>query len=409
MSSRARANGEGSIFPYRNGFAAYVWVTKPNGQRQRKYVYGATRQGVHDKWLKLQQQARQGPMATCVPQLGEFLTYWLDEVVKPNLAPLTHATYETFVRVYIIPGIGTKRLDRLQVRDIQTWINKVAQTCQCCAQDKDARRAEMKRRCCAIGRCCHGTPSPRTINDIRGCLRAALSHAIAEDLISKNPAAAIKVPSARRRTRKVQAWSSEEARQFLESARADDDPFYAGYALVLALGLRKGEVLGLVWDDINLDADELTIGRQLQRVRHQLLHREPKTATSDDVMLPLVDLCTTALRQRRTQQATAREVAGAMWQGGTWVFSTKWGTPIEPRNFNRSWDTRCRKAGVHKITVHDGRRTCATLLVDLDVHPREVMQILRHAQIAVTMEVYAQASSKATRTALKRLGDSLHG
>jgi hypothetical protein len=87
MTSRARANGEGSIFPYRNGFAAYVWVTKPNGQRQRKYVYGTTRQGVHDKWLKLQQQARQGPMATCVPQLGEFLTYWLDEVVKPNLAP----------------------------------------------------------------------------------------------------------------------------------------------------------------------------------------------------------------------------------------------------------------------------------------------------------------------------------
>jgi hypothetical protein len=113
-------------------------------KRQRKYVYGKTRQAVHDKWLKLQQQARQGPMATCVPQLSEFLTYWLDEVVKPNLAPLTHATYETFVRLYITPGIGAKRLDRLQVRDIQTWINKVAQTCQCCAQDKDARRPETK-------------------------------------------------------------------------------------------------------------------------------------------------------------------------------------------------------------------------------------------------------------------------
>src|SRR5947209_16016623 len=95
-------------------------------------------------------------------------------------------------------------------------------------------------------------PSPRTINDIRGCLRAALSHAIAEDLISKNPAAATKVPSARRRTRKVQVWSSDEARQFLESARADNDPLYAAYALVLALGLRKGEVLGLVWDNLNL-------------------------------------------------------------------------------------------------------------------------------------------------------------
>ena len=101
MTSRTRANGEGSIFPYRNGFAAYVWVTKPNGGRQRKYVYGTTRQIVHDKWLMLQQQARQGPIATCVPRLGDFLSYWLDEVVKPNLAPLTHATYETFVRLYI--------------------------------------------------------------------------------------------------------------------------------------------------------------------------------------------------------------------------------------------------------------------------------------------------------------------
>lgn len=82
---------------------------------------------------------------------------------------------------------------------------------------------------------------------------------------------------------------------------------------------------------------------------------------------------------------------------------------FEPRNFNRSWDARCAKAGVRKITVHDGRRTCATLLVDLDVHPRQVMQILRHAQIAVTMENYAQASSKATRAALKQLGDSLGG
>ncbi len=409
MTGRARANGEGSIFPYRTGFAAYAWVTKPNGQRQRKYVYGKTRDQVHEKWLTLQQQARRGPMATNVPRLGEFLHYWLDEVVQPNLAPLTHATYESLVRLYIIPGIGEKRLDRLQVRDVQIWINTVARTCQCCAQGKDTARLEKKRRCCALGRCCHSTPSPRTVNDIRGCLRAALSHAIAEDLIARNTAASVKVPSARRRTRKLQSWSSEEARRFLESARDDHDPLYAAYALVLVLGLRKGEVLGLLWDDLDLDAGELTMGRQLQRVGRQLLHRETKTATSDDVTLPLVDICTVALRHRQAQQTETRQSAEQAWQEGTWVFTTRWGTPIEPRNFNRSWDTRCAKAGIRKITVHDGRRTCATLLVDLDIHPREVMRILRHAQIAVTMEIYAQASSKATRAALKRLGDSLDG
>lgn len=219
----------------------------------------------------------------------------------------------------------------------------------------------------------------------------------------------VKVPSARRRTRKVQAWSSEEARRFLESARADDDPLYAVYTLILVLGLRKGEVLGLLWDDIDLDPGELSLGLQLRRVDRRLLHRETKTATSDDVVLPLVDLCTGALRHRQTQQTQARQAAGAAWRGGKWVFSTKWGTPIEPRNFNRSWDTRCAKGGVRKITVHDGRRTCATLLVDLDVHPREVMRILRHAKISMTMEIYAQASSNATRAALKRLGERLDG
>ena len=91
------------------------------------------------------------------------------------------------------------------------------------------------------------------------------------------------------------------------------------------------------------------------------------------------------------------------------MFTTRYGTPIEPRNFNRSWDARCAKAGVRKITVHDGRRRCGTLLADLDGHPRVAMQILRHAQFSLTMEIYTLASSTATRAALKRLGDSLDG
>ncbi|MGH3829479.1 MAG: tyrosine-type recombinase/integrase [Pseudonocardiaceae bacterium] len=406
MTGRARANGEGSIFPYRNGFAAYSWVTKPDGQRQRKYIYGKTREQVHEKWLKLQQQARQGPMATSVPNLGAFLAYWLEEVVRPNLAPATYVNYELFVRLHITPRLGDRRLDRLGVRDVQTWINEVARTCQCCAQGKDTARPEKKRRCCAVGKCCEARLSPRTVNDIRACLRAALSQAVTEDLIAKNMANSIKVPSVRKR--KGKAWSSEEARHFLENARSERDPLYAVYVLILVLGLRKGEVLGLTWADIDLDAGELSIGRQLQRVSRQLLHRETKTATSD-ATLPLPDVCAAALRLRKMEEAHARDIAGSAWQGGKLIFTTKWGTPIEPRNFNRSWDARCAKAGVRRITVHDGRRTCATLLVDLDVHPREVMQILRHAQIAVTMEIYAQASSKATRSALKRLGDSLGG
>src|SRR4051812_14060708 len=136
MPGRARANGEGSIFPYRNGYAAYVWVTKPDGKRQRKYVYGQTREIVHDKWIKLHQQAKAGPVATRVPTVAAHLAYWLREVVEPNNAPLTYATYETLARLYIVPALGAKHLDRLSVRDVQSWLNQTARACQCCAQGK---------------------------------------------------------------------------------------------------------------------------------------------------------------------------------------------------------------------------------------------------------------------------------
>lgn len=406
MNNRVRANGEGSLFTYRNGYAAYVWVTTPVGTRERKWIYGRDRDELHDRWIDLQKQARNGPVATKVPKLAEYLAYWLQEIVAPNLAPLTYATYETLTRLYIVPGLGSKRLDKLTVRDVQTWLNKVRQSCQCCAQGKDACRPEKTRRCCAIGNCCGAVPSPRTVSDLRTVLRSALSSAAREELITKNVVTMTQLPARRRRKRKP--WSSEEARTFLESVRLDDNALYAAYVLILVLGLRKGEVLGLTWPDVDLEAAELTVGWQLQRVRGELLHRETKTEASD-ATLPLPPICMAALRQRQTAQDRTREVAGETWTRSGLVFTTRYGDPIEPRNFNRYFAARCAAAGVRQITVHDARRTCATLLVDLDVHPRVVMQILRHAQFDVTMEVYASASSAATREALKRLGASLDG
>jgi integrase len=173
------------------------------------------------------------------------------------------------------------------------------------------------------------------------------------------------------------------------------------------LGPRKGEVLGLVWDGVDLDKAELTTKLQIQRIKRQLLHRQTKTAASD-ATLPMPDLCVAALRISEQQAKDAKAKAGAAWRGATLVFTTVFGTPIEPRNFNRSWDRRIEKSRVRKITVHDAR-TCASLLADLDIHPRVAMAILRHARFSVTMEIYTQVSTKATRAALKRLGESLDG
>jgi integrase len=120
--------------------------------------------------------------------------------------------------------------------------------------------------------------------------------------------------------------------------------------------------------------------------------------------LPMPGICVTALRIREKDQAAARAAAGASWVQVGLVFTTRAGTPFEQRNLNRRFETRCAKAGVRRITVHDMRHTCATLLAALDVHPRVAMWILRHAQVDVTMNVDTEVSDASTLKALKRLG-----
>ncbi|MEU0771226.1 site-specific integrase [Streptomyces albogriseolus] len=405
--SGKRANGEGSIYPYKNGYAAYVWVTKPDGKRARKYAYGKTREEVHEKWLNLHAEAKRGPVATRHPTVGAFLSYWLDSVVKPNLAPLSYVSYEGSVRLYIAPHLGSKRLDRLTVRDVREWVTKLSTVCQCCAQGKDAKREARRRRCCAVGECCEAYPSRRVVQAARDALRAALTHAVAEELISKNVASLVKVPKPRRR--RIKPWSVAEASQFLTDAAARDDHLFAAWVLVLCLGLRRGEVLGLTWKSVDFERGELYVDHQIQRAGRQILHRETKTEDSDD-FLPLPALCLKALRMRRAQQIGDRKAAGELWQNShDLVFTTKYGTPIEPGNLTRMFALRARRAGLREIPLRNTRHTCSSLLVALKVHPKVAQRILRHSQIAMTMEVYAEASEEEVRAAIGKLSDVMGG
>lgn len=305
--------------------------------------------------------------------MARYLTRWLTGVVEPDLEPATYAYYETMARLYVSPALGAIPLDRLQTGDVQAWLDQLPQACQCCAQGKDAARPAGRRHCCAIGACCDRYPGRRTVQAARDTLRAALNHARASGgLVPRNVAAFATVPSPHRRRREGSAWSTAEASRFLASAYADGDPFCAAYVLVLASALSKAEVLGLTWPSADLDNGELGTAWQLQRVGEQLIHK--KLAATEDPgaghTLPMPDICSAALRLRAREQAAARGQAGARWQDSDLVFTTRWGTPIEPRNFNRSFDARCAKAGVPRIPVHDTRRTCAQLLAALDVQPR---------------------------------------
>lgn len=187
--------------------------------------------------------------------------------------------------------------------------------------------------------------------------------------------------------------------------------------LILVLALRKGEALGLIWpDDDWPPADEesavIDLEWQLQRVGgHPLTHKHRLKADGSTDTLPLPPIAITALRIAKRGQDQARTE--------TWpqlcicgekhmvIFATKNGRPIEPGKINVAFDRRCKWAGVRRITIHDTRRTCGSLLAALDVHPRVAMAILRHSKIALTMEIYTQVPDKVTRDALRRLSDQL--
>lgn len=400
--SRTRHNGEGSIYPCSHGFGAYAWITTPEGRRQRKYVYGRSRDDVHRKWLELQRASRSGPVVSRSPTLAQYLAGWLADVVGPNLAPSTASNYGLFVRLYISPDLGLRKLNKLTVRDVQAWMNVLRSRCQCCAQGKDAARD--KPRCCALGSCCEQLASEWTRHQAWTVLRAALSSAVRDELVPRNVAALVRVPVPRQR--RAVTWSVEHSRRFLESAREEGDPYYAGYVLMLVLGLRRGEVLGLAWRDVDLESKDLRVAWQLQRVGGRLMRRETKTASSDASM-PLPDICVRALELRFTQRDAWVADAGELWHESGLVLSTRLGMPVDPRNFHRAFKARAAKADVPVTTVHATRHACASLLVALDVHPRVAMQILRHSQIAVTMDVYSQVSSSSTVAALKRLGEQL--
>ena len=230
-----------------------------------------------------------------------------------------------------------------------------------------------KRRCCAVGKCCESRLSEYTVQGILRVFRSALSNAVREEMIPKNVASLVRV-SKPRKSRKVKPWTVEEAQQFLASAREADDSLYAAFVLILVLGLRRAEVLGLAWD-LDLDLAELFVGEQLQRVSPKILRRETKTEASE-APLPLPAICVAALKLRKKQQDAVRRAHSERWTDTGLVFTTRYGTPIEPRNFNRSFDYRIARAAVRRINVHGTRKTCGTLLAELaELGPARLSQV----------------------------------
>jgi integrase len=183
--------------------------------------------------------------------VSAYLAYWLDGVAVHHLRENTHNRYAASIRLHLNPGLGIKKLARLTTRDVRTFLDGLRTTCQCCAQ----RRDSVRRSCCAIGQCCGKRLSPLTVTYVHAVLKSALEHAVREDELPRNVARNVKTTTPR--PRRFQPLTAAEARQLLQAANSDR--LHALYELALRTGLRKGELLGLHWEDLDLNGGTATI------------------------------------------------------------------------------------------------------------------------------------------------------
>jgi integrase len=246
--------------------------------------------------------------------------------------------------------------------------------------------------------------SVRLVQVMKTVLSSALTRAMREELLMRNVARLAEVPAWERRP--ITPWSAAEARAFLDAAK--DDTLYPAFVLLLLYGLRRGEVLGLRWHDIDQADNEIRIRQQVQRVKGRLWIGPVKTAAGRRD-LPLLQLASDVLAIRDAAQAADRVELGRAWHNNGLVFTTRTGRPIEPRNLVRSFRRICDANGLRVISVHHLRHTTATLLKNLKVPARDAQLILGHSRLAVTLEIYSHEDREAHREALGKISDVLGG
>ncbi|MFH9549150.1 tyrosine-type recombinase/integrase [Streptomyces sp. NPDC017435] len=363
-------NGAGTITKRKDGrYQCAVYVLQPDSTRARKFAYGKTWAECDTKRRELLTKVDQGvPVPTRSAKLSDWLPYWLDNIVKPRRKLSTYDKYEAHVRLYLVPMLGSKRLESLSVADVRRFLTQL-----------------------------ENRTTAATAKESHRVLRTALSAACREELIARNVAGLVEPPRAS--SRELSPWTLDETLDFLAASRKD--PLYAAFVLAIAMGLRRGELVGLRWTDVDLDKRVLYVRQQTQRRRGVLYDDDTKNRRNR--ALPLPAMCIAPLRWHRMRQVAAKQRAGEPWDDGGYVFATRNGRPIEPRNMYRSFTRVAQSAGLRVIRLHDARHGCATLLTAAGVAPRVVMEILGHSQISITMDVYTHVVQDTQREAISHM------
>ena len=410
--AKRRSNGEGAIYQTKDGrWRAAVDLGWKDGKRDRKYLSGPTKAAVARKVREALAQVDAGVPLTRDgrgPTLEEWLWYWFDNVQSRRVRPSTREDQRTHIRLHLAPELG-----RLRLRDLTP---ERVETLQISLLDRGLSAA--------------------TVLKVHRTLSRALKVALQRGFVARNVCSLVDPP--RQKREEVEPLTKPEARRIL--AAATEVRNSARWSVALSLGLRQGEALGLCWDAVDLERGTVAIKQSLARSRfahgcdratpcgkrpvecparvgEPMRLEKPKSRAGERVVTlpaPLLD----ALRKQRSEQDLERLEAGSEWwappaaaRGASWdlVFRTPTGRPIQHSRDHKDWQALLVSAGVRRARLHDARHTAATLLLEMNVKPRVVMEILGHSSIGLTMNTYSHVMPELERAAAAQMAAALWG
>lgn len=376
-----RANKDGSLTYSKT---VNLGFDSLSGKRRQARLSGKTVKELRQKWIAETKRLHDGDyIEPSKVTLGDYLTHWLATYAQHNVRPTTYRSYEQLIRVHIRPALGNVPLQKLTPAHLQRFYS-----------DK------------LVGGRSDGKPgglSPRTVRYLHSVIREALSQAVKWQLTTRNIADATEPPRGTRP--QVQVWDRAEALRFLNVT--GDDLYGPIWLLALGTGLRRGELLALRWQDIDLARGELSVRRNMVELGSKLVFQEPKTSAGRR-SVRLSPSIVVALKEHRTTQQERRLFVG-YWRDPSLVFTTADGGPIAPRNLIRHFKDLIARADLPKIRFHDLRHCHATLLLQEGLPAKIVSERLGHASIAITLDTYSHVLPNMQEQAAEGIERALFG
>lgn len=366
-----RGHGEGTIFERADG----RWCGQfQDSTGKRKTIYGKRKADVQKKLRgELTRVERCLPAHDNQLTVESFLDQWL-EGIKPSVRERTYLNYSDMIRLHISPQIGRRKLTELSISDVQRLLSGITSK----RDDKPI--------------------SPKMVRHIHACLRAALNDAMRQELIYRNVAALVSAPKVE--TKEVKPMTEEQVRAFLESIK--DNRLEALYHVAVRLGMRRGEILGLEWKDVDLDARTLRVTQQVQRIGKSLVVSAPKTERSRRTLPLTDDELVDVLRKHHARQREIRFRKGTSWPQNDLVFVSSDGTTLEPRNVLREFQALLAAAGLPRFRFHDLRHSAATIMLSNGVEMKAVADFIGDSY-KVASETYTHTTQESLRDAGKRV------